>query len=235
MNEPYTVGLICARGGSKGLPGKNLKTLAGKPLIAWAIEVARSCPSIDKVFVSTENSEIASIARHFGAEVPFLRPADLATDDSPELLTWKHFIQTLTTAEGKAPEILVNVPATAPLRAVVDVQGCIAGLKESGADLCLTVRPAERNPYFTMVNLNDGWVSMLMTPAQKYFRRQDAPEVFDIVPVAYAARAEYILRTDRLLDGKVRGTIVPPERSIDIDSEMDLAFAEFLLSRQFAT
>lgn len=230
-DHPYTVGLISARGGSKGVPRKNIRPLAGKPLIGWAIEVARKCPSLDRVIVSTDDLEIADVARRFGAEVPFLRPAELAQDDSPELLTWQHCIRMLT-ADGRAPEVLVAVPATAPLRAIEDVEACVANLQGSDADLCLTVKRAESNPYFTMLTLEEGRVSMLIQPPKPIFRRQDAPEVFDIVPVAYAARAEYVLHTPRLLDGKVRATIVPAERSVDIDTEMDLAFAEFLLHRR---
>jgi CMP-N-acetylneuraminic acid synthetase len=232
LSHPYTVGLICARGGSKGLPRKNLRALAGKPLIGWAIEVAKNCPSLDRIVVSTDDVEIADVARHFGAEVPFMRPNELARDDSPELLSWQHCLRTLTTLEGKAPEALVAVPATAPLRAVEDVEACVANLFQSHADLCITVKAAERNPYFTMVTLEDGWVNMLMKPPKPIFRRQDAPEVFDIVPVAYAAWGKYLLGASRLLEGRVRATMVPVERSVDIDTEEDFAFAEFVLSRQ---
>jgi CMP-N-acetylneuraminic acid synthetase len=232
LNHPYTVGLICARGGSKGLPRKNLRALAGKPLIGWAIEVAKNCPSLDRVVISTDDSEIADVARQFGADVPFMRPDELARDDSPELLSWQHCLRTLTALEGKAPEALVAVPATAPLRAVEDVEACVANLFQSRADLCITVKTAERNPYFTMVTVEDGWVNMLMKPPKPIYRRQDAPEVFDIVPVAYAAWGKYVLEASRLLEGRVRATIVPAERSVDIDTEDDFAFAEFLLSRQ---
>ena len=96
------------------MPRKNLRLLAGKPLIGWAIEVAKSCPSLDRVVVSTEDQEIAEVARSFGAEIPFLRPAELAQDDSPEPLSWQHCLQTLTVMDGKAPEVLVAVPQ--PLR-----------------------------------------------------------------------------------------------------------------------
>jgi CMP-N-acetylneuraminic acid synthetase len=231
LGRPYTIGLVCARGGSKGVLRKNLRLLGGKPLIGWAIEVARQSGSLDRVIVSTEDSEIADTARRFGAETPFLRPNELAQDNSAELLTWQHCLRTLASLDGRMPEVLVNVPATSPLRIVEDVEACIAGLHKSGADLCITVRPAERNPYFTMVKIEDGWASMLMEPPRPIFRRQDAPEVFDIVPVAYAARAEYVLRTKRLLDGSVRAVTVPAERSVDIDTELDLAFVEFLLER----
>lgn len=230
--RPYTIGLICARGGSKGLTRKNLRPLGGKPLLGWAIETARSCPSIDRVVVSTEDSEIATVAKSFGAEVPFVRPSELARDDSAELLVWQHAIRTLGSLDNKVPELLVNIPTTSPLRAVEDVEGCIENLLENDGDLCITIREAQRNPYFNMVKLNDGWVSLVIPPSTSTFRRQDAPPVFDITTVAYAARCEYVLATRRLLDGKVRATLVPDERAVDIDTELDLAFAEFLLKRR---
>ena len=232
LNRPYTIGLICARGGSKGLSRKNLRPLGGKPLLGWAIETARSCPSIDRVVVSTEDQEIAACAKTFGAEVPFVRPNELARDDSAELLVWQHAIRTLGSLDDRVPELLVNIPTTSPLRAVDDVEGCIENLVQNDADLCITVRQAQRNPYFNMVKLNDGWASLVIAAPTSSFRRQDAPPVFDMTTVAYAARCEYLLRTSRLLDGKVRATLVPDERAVDIDTELDLAFAEFLLKRR---
>ena len=232
MTRGYTIGLICARGGSKGVPRKNLRPLAGKPLIGWAIEIARKCPSIDRVVISTEDEEIAEVARNYGAEVPFLRPNELARDDSPELHVWQHVLRTLGALDGRMPDVLVNIPAVSPLRTVEDVEACVTGLLDYNADLCLTVKPVDRNPYFTTVKIDDGWASPLITPPAPIFRRQDAPEVFDIVPVAYAARADFVLRTQHLLDGKVRAITVPPERSVDIDTELDLAFVQFLLERK---
>jgi N,N'-diacetyl-8-epilegionaminate cytidylyltransferase len=232
MTRGYTIGLICARGGSKGVPRKNLRQLAGKPLIGWAIEIARKCPSIDRVVVSTEDVEIAEVARSYGAEVPFFRPNELAQDDSPELHVWQHVLRTLSSLDGRMPDLLVNIPAVSPLRTVEDVEACVSGLLDYNADLCLTVKPADRNPYFTMVKIDDGWAKLLIPPPKPIFRRQDAPEVFDIVPVAYAARADFVLRTHHLLDGKVRAIIAAPERAIDIDTELDLAFVEFLLERK---
>jgi N,N'-diacetyl-8-epilegionaminate cytidylyltransferase len=235
MSRPYTIGMVFARGGSKGVPRKNLRLLGGKPLIGWAIEIARNCPSLDRIVVSTEDSEIAEVARTFGAEVPFFRPNELAQDDSPELLAWKHAIRTLDALDGRMPDVLVSIPATSPFRAVEDVEGCIASRLESPADLCITVRQAHRNPHFNMVTLEDGWARLALTPSSPISRRQDAPEVFEITTVAYAASASYVLRTGSVLEGKVRATIVPEERSLDIDTELDLAFAEFLFNRREKT
>jgi CMP-N-acetylneuraminic acid synthetase len=232
IKHPYTIGLICARGGSKGVHRKNLRLLAGKPLIGWAIEVARKCPSLDRVVVSTEDPEIAEVAKKFGAEVPFVRPQELAEDNSPELAVWQHALRTLATEERGLPEVMVNIPTTSPLRAVQDVEGCVTELLEHNADLCLTVREAQRNPYFNMVKMDDGWASIVITPTTPTFRRQDAPAVYDITTVAYALRSEYVLRANRLLEGRVRAVVVPEERALDIDSELDMAFGEFLKSRQ---
>src|ERR1022692_3951802 len=140
MSRLYTIGLICARGGSKGVPRKNLRLLGGKPLIGWAIEVARKCPSLNRIIVSTEDAEIADVARSFGAEVPFFRPLELAQDDSSELMAWQHCLRTLTAIDGRAPEVLVTVPSTSPLRAVEDVEACVATQHANGADLCVTVK-----------------------------------------------------------------------------------------------
>jgi N-acylneuraminate cytidylyltransferase len=232
IKHPYTIGLICARGGSKGVHRKNLRLLAGKPLIGWAIEVARKCPSLDRVVISTEDAEIAEVARKFGAEVPFVRPAEFAEDNSPELAVWQHALRTLATDERGLPEVMVNIPTTSPMRAVEDVENCIAELLKFNADLCLTVRSAQRNPYFNMIKLDDGWASLVITSPTATFRRQDAPEMYDITTVAYAARSEYVLRAQRLLEGKVRAVLVPEERALDIDSELDLAFAEFLKNKE---
>jgi len=235
MNRPYTIGLICARGGSKGVPRKNLRPLGGKPLIGWAIDVARNCPSIDRVIVSTEDPEIADVARAFGADLPFCRPAELAQDDSPEILVWKHAIRTLGEQEGRAPEVLVNIPTTAPLRAVDDVERCVRKLFDDSADLCITVRHAHHNPYFNMVRIENGRVSIAVKPPNVISRRQDAPEIFEITTVAYAASAKYVVSTDRLLSGNVSASLVPEERALDIDTELDFAFAEFLLDRKEKT
>ena len=211
---------------------KNLRLLGGKPLVAWAIDVARACPSLDRVVVSTEDPEIAAVARQFGAEVPFVRPAELAQDGSPELLVWKHALRTLAAQDDRMPDVLVNLPATSPFRAVEDVEACVGALHEHSADLCITVRNAQRSPYFNMIKITDGWAALVMRPSTPISRRQDAPEVFDITTVAYAARADYVLRTDKLLGDRVCATIVPEGRSLDIDTELDLAFAEFLLKQK---
>lgn len=234
--EPKFTGFVFARGGSKGLPGKNLRPLGGRPLIGRAVEVALACRWIQRVVVSTDDPSIAAAAKEAGAEAPFMRPAELAKDDSPELLAWQHALKTLAAMPEYGPvEYMVSIPAVAPLRQPQDVEACMQALIESGADMAFTVKEAEASPYFVMFTKDEqGFAHRLMGDEQVVFRRQDAPEVVQVVPVAYAARADYVLRTDNLFAGKLKPVPVPPERAVDIDTEMDFLWAEFLWNRQTA-
>ena len=231
--KPYVVGFIFARGGSKGVPRKNTRPLAGKPLIAYAIETALASDLIDRVIVSTDDARIAGVAQQYGAEVPFMRPAELAQDNSPEWLAWQHAIRTLEATEDVPKmDAFVCIPATSPLRAVEDVDACIRALLESDADLVITVKPAERNPYYNMVMLDEaGYARLVIPPEQTIHQRQAAPAVYDMTTVAYAARPEFVLNADSIFEGKVKVVIVPPERALDIDTELDFKFAEFLLEQ----
>jgi len=232
--KPHVVCVIFARGGSKGVPRKNIRLLAGKPLIAHAIDVARASRHIDRVVVSTDDAEIASVAREHGAEIPFMRPAELAGDNSPEWHAWQHAIRTLEAAPGaRKIDAFVTVPTTSPLRKVEDVDACIDMLLNTDADVVITVRPAERSPYFNMVSIDEnGATHLIIPPAATLHTRQSTPKSYDITTVAYAARPSYVLSAPSLLAGKVRSVIVPRERAIDIDTELDFEIAEFLMSRQ---
>jgi CMP-N-acetylneuraminic acid synthetase len=231
--KPYILGAIFARGGSKGVPRKNVRLLAGKPLITYAIEAARGSRYIDRVIVSTDDAEIAQTAQQAGAEVPFMRPAELARDDSPEWLAWRHALITLMNESPSRPiDILASVPTTSPLRTTSDIDACIEMLLNSDADVTITTRLAERNPYFNMVVLDeDHNARLVITPDGSIQRRQDAPLVYDMTTVAYAARTEFVLNKESIFAGKVKAVVVPAERSIDIDTELDFAIAELLLRR----
>lgn len=229
------VALICARGGSKGLPGKNIRPLVGRPLIAWAISQARAVRRIGRIIVSTDSEEIAAVARAAGADVPFMRPPQLARDDSPEWLAWRHALNHLREARGGYPDVLIAVPATAPLRAVTDLERCLDEYDKGSADVVITVTEAHRNPYFSMVKRDiDGRVSLVIPPNGAVFRRQDAPVVYDITPVAYVTSPEFVLTRNGLFEGRVRAVEVPPERAVDIDTLLDFTVAECLLAKSAA-
>lgn len=225
------VAFIFARGGSKGLPGKNIRPLAGKPLIAWSIEHALAINRIDRVIVSTDSVEIAAVARQHGAEVPFLRPSELAQDTSPEWLAWRHGLEYVRDTMGTYPNVMISVPTTAPLRMPIDIENCIDEYEKGDADIVITVTDAHRSPYFNMVKINeDRGVELVCQPQSKINRRQDAPPVYDITTVCYAIRPEFVMSRNSIFDGRVKAVYVPAERSIDIDTLLDFTIAESLLN-----
>lgn len=225
-----TVAFIFARGGSKGLPGKNIRLLAGKPLIAWSIEQAYAVKNIKRVIVSTDSKEIADIAREYGAEVPFIRPDELAHDASPEWLSWQHALNFLLEKEGAIPRVMVSVPVTAPLRLSLDIENCLGIYEKGGVDIVITVSEARRNPFFNIVKKNiDGTVELAMMPQPKVTRRQDAPPLYDIATVAYVADPKFVMSHSSIFEGQVRALEVPPERAVDIDTLLDFKFAESLI------
>ena len=209
------VAFIFARGGSKGLPGKNIKMFAGKPLIAWAIEHAHQAKGIRRVIVSTDSEEIAAVAAQHGAEVPFMRPLHLARDDSPEWLSWRHALEFIRNDEGAFPDTMVSIPVTAPLRQPADIERCLEGFSEGSADVVITVTEAHRNPYFNMVMMqSNGSMGLVIPSASGVGRRQDAPKVFDMTTVAYVANPEFVMTHESIFDGRVKAVHVPLLRGI---------------------
>ncbi|CAN5916964.1 acylneuraminate cytidylyltransferase family protein [soil metagenome] len=225
-----TVALVCARGGSKGIPGKNLRALGGRPLISWAIGQALAVPRIDRVIVSTDSEEIAAAARAAGAEVPFMRPAELAGDRSSEWLVWRHAIAYLRATDGRDPDALIVVPATAPLRDPSDLERCLDTYASGDTDIVITVTDAHRSPYFNMVrNGDDGYASLVIPPSETVTRRQDVPAVFDMTTVGYVARPEFVMTREGIFHGRVKTVHVPPARALDIDTLLDFRIAERLV------
>ncbi len=221
------VACICARGGSKGVPGKNIRLLAGRPLIGWAIDTALETPSIDRVIVSTDSEEIAAVARDCGAEVPFIRPVELADDRAPHWAVWQHALEGIAQPDL---EIFVDLHTTCPFRSVEDVEGTITLLRKTPeADAAITVCESERNPYFNMVQCDDKRRARLVCePETGLAHRQAAPKVYSINTAAYALRPAFIQSRERLFDGHVVAYEMPPERSLDIDTELDFEIAGFL-------
>ncbi|SMP47700.1 N-acylneuraminate cytidylyltransferase [Neorhodopirellula lusitana] len=225
FSSPKCFGYIFARGGSKGLPGKNLKKLGGVSLIGRAIQTALASHQIDEVFVSTDCPTIAAEAVRFGASVPCLRPAELASDTASEWLAWRHAIESLSPC---CPDVFVSIPPTAPLRTTNDVDACINRLRASGAEIVLTVASPYRNPYFNQVQVDQRERVDLVMRNSQITRRQDAPDVYDITTVAYAAKPSAVLTRKGIFDCEVAHVEVPVERSIDIDTPLDFAIASFL-------
>ncbi len=226
------VALICARGGSKGLPGKNTLSLGDKPLIGWSIHMAKKVERISRIIVSTDSKDIANTAKEQGAEVPFIRPDALAQDDSPEWLVWRHALDYLLENHSARIDGLVVIPPTAPLRSVHDVDACLDEFEKGDVDTVITVSEAHRSPYFNMVvNDEQGYSSLVIMPVNEITRRQNAPLVFDMTTVAYVVRPQFVYDSDGIFSGRVRSVCIPQERALDIDTMLDFKIAECLIKK----
>ncbi len=221
MNKVFA--FVFARGGSKGLPRKNVLPLGGIPLVAHSILTAKKLETIDRVFVSTDDDEIKSVAHEYGAEV-IDRPQQLAGDTASEIDAWRHAIKYLQ-ERGEEFDVFLSLPATSPLRNCSDINACLNSL-DNNTDVVITVTPASRSPYFNMVSRGSEGFSRILNASDGYTRRQDAPEVFDITTVAYVLRPEFILNNRKIFDGKVKSIIIPKERAVDIDDYWDYKYAE---------
>lgn len=219
---------IFARGGSKGLPGKNIKPLGGMPLIGHSIRLAKSLDAIEKVYVSTDCDDIAAVAKSFSAEV-IKRPLELASDTASEWLAWQHAIRYLQD-RGESFDVFLSLPATSPLRGREDVENCLAAL-DGSTDMVVTVAPASRSPYFNMLTRDKSGLSQLVIRNDSIHRRQDAPAVYDMTTVAYVSRPDFILSSPGVLAGRTKSVVVPKERAVDIDDSFDFMIAEALYGK----
>lgn len=224
--------IIPARGGSKGVPRKNIRQLVGKPLIAWTIEAALVAPGLDRVVVSTEDEEIAAISREYGAEVPFMRPPDLAEDDTTTLAVLQDVIARMDAEEGYCPDAVMTLQTTSPLRTARHIDDAISLFEaDPQADSlvsCVEV-PHIFHPRSVMKRDQSGYLRPYLEDPQPT-RRQDKEVVF-----ARNGAAVYITRTDRLdhfvFGGKLLAYPMPQELSLDIDSEEDFVLALQKLTR----
>ncbi len=222
--------LIPARGGSKGLPRKNIIPLAGRPLICHTIEVALNAAVFDRIIVTTDDDEIAGLASASGAEVPFLRPAELAGDETKDLPVFAHALRWLNDRQDYFPEIVVALRPTCPLRTVEDIRRTLEKIQSCACDSVRTACPAEYHPY-RMVRLEQDLAQPLM-PAEASiipYRRQELPPVYRWNGLAEAIWSRTILERNTMFGNAVGVVITPRERSIDIDDEFDLYLAECVL------
>jgi N-acylneuraminate cytidylyltransferase len=192
--------------------------------------------NIEEVFVSTDSVEIADVARRYGASVPFIRPGELAKDNSPEWMAWRHMLNFLRERDGKLPDAMLSVPTTAPLRSVGDIQRCIDTFELGITDAVVTVTDSHRSPYFNMVKLDArGFADIVIKDSSVINRRQDSPSVFDMTTAAYIVDAEFIMEHNGIFEGRVKAVHLPLERAIDIDTLLDFEIAEFLYLRRNGT
>ena len=231
MESKQHIAFIFARGGSKGVHDKNIRTVAGKPLIAHSIESALASNNVGRVIVSTDSAKISAVASEFGADV-LERPAELAGDKTPELLAWKHAIQAFRDSIDHTATF-ISLPATSPLRIPRDIDAAIDEYQRGRCDILFGICESHRNPFLNMVTINDAGLLEVVNAGSDAVRRQDVPRVFDVTTCVYVGNPEYILSCDKLMQGRVGYIEIPIERALDIDSEYDLHLADLLLAHPF--
>jgi CMP-N,N'-diacetyllegionaminic acid synthase len=227
LNGKTVVAVIPARGGSKSVPGKNIRSLGGKPLLAWSIEVAQQVSEIDRIIVSTDDIQIASVGRTYGAEV-YARPHHLATDEALVIDALKDLLHTLE-AEDQMPEWVTLLEPTCPLRTADDVRECLRIIAQNGYDSVATFKDAELNPHRAW-RLIDGVPEVFIAGAIPWLPRQRLPKAYQLNGAVYVFRANLLAQEAKsLLLGKLGAVLMPRNRSQDIDDNVDFTIAEALL------
>lgn len=231
-NAFETLGLIVARGGSKGIPGKNIRELDGRPLIAHAAEAAREAARLSRIVLSTDSPEIADIAEDLGIEVPFLRPAELARDATPTLPVVQHALQALLQAGARYDAVCLLQP-THPLRTAALIDRCVEKLRTSGADSVFTVTPVPHSFHPNWVYLSDeeGRLEIATGGREPVPRRQELPPAFAREGSVYVTRAE-VIRRGSLYGESSQGVVVSPGDSVNLDTEADWEEAERRLAER---
>jgi CMP-N,N'-diacetyllegionaminic acid synthase len=229
---PKALGVIPARGGSKAVPRKNLRLLGGKPLVAWSIQAAKAATELDRFVVSTDDEEIAAVAREWGAEVPFLRPAEIARDDTPDQPVLAHALEWLAQHQGYHPAIVVHLRPTLPFREPRQIDEVVRAMRETGADCVKSVYPEKHHPQ-KMWRLEGGQLGAYEdTPAFRRFGSDLARQT--LPPVYWPAGLVDAIRSEVVAAGSTVGKLVVPyfvdaDRCVDLDTEHDFAVAEAVL------
>lgn len=229
-----TVGIIPARGGSKGIPGKNLAPLAGKPMIAWTIQTVKQSLHTNRVIVSTDSEEIAQIAKQYEAEVPFLRPPELAQDDTPGIAPILHAIKWLEDNEGYVPDLVMCLQPTSPLRSSKDIDAAIELLVQQKAEAVISVTPVDQHPYWMQSVDPAGWMKDFVACDSPVTRRQDLPPVYAPNGAIYLAYRAVLLERETWHTERTYAYVMPPERSLDVDTNWHLHLAELILKHNMS-
>jgi len=218
------LGIIPARGGSKTIPRKNLRLLAGKPLIAWTIEEAQKSQYIDRLILSSEDAETIRVAKEWGCEVPFVRPAHLAEDETPGIEPVIHAIKNI----GEMYDYIVLLQPTSPLRSVNDIDGCISCCLEEAVPVCVSVSVVDKSPYWMYILNDHQRLFPLMQSNHSIERRQELPPVYTLNGAVFVAQTDFLLKEKSFITEETLAYIMPAERSWDIDDEMDFICCEMI-------
>jgi CMP-N,N'-diacetyllegionaminic acid synthase len=227
MSEVLAV--MPARGGSKAIPRKNLAALAGKPLIVWTIEAARASQCLSRLVVSTDDSEIADVAAASGAGVPFIRPAELAQDETPAIEPILHAVDWLNKHEGYRPDFVMILQPTSPLRQAEDIDAAVKIAHEQKADAVVSVSPAHKHPFWMKRVTKDGRLEDFFEQRKQYVRRQDLPPAFELNGAIYLVKREVLIESKTFYTDRTFAYVMPHERAVDVDDSWDLYLADLIL------
>jgi CMP-N-acetylneuraminic acid synthetase len=230
--------IIAARGGSKGVPGKNIRELAGKPLIAYSILQAKRWGQASHIICSTDSDKIAKVALQYGAEVPFMRPAELANDKTGKLEVIRHALRTMEEKTGEKYPIVIDLDATSPVRKIADIEGALKLFSEQRPKTVFSVVPARKNPYFNMVETNaQGYVELVKQSGKSVLRRQDAAKVYDMNASIYVYDRDYLIDENNksAISDRSLAWVMADDASLDIDSEQDFQFIDYLAKEGLIT
>ncbi|PJZ53384.1 cytidylyltransferase domain-containing protein [Leptospira adleri] len=222
INGQKVLAIITARGGSKGVPKKNIRHLGGKPLIAWTIEVAQKSKYIDRLILSSDDQEIIQVAQRYGCEVPFVREAGLATDTATS-------IDVVIDALERCPgfDWVILLQPTSPLRTTEDIDAAMETCLSFGADSCVSVTEVEESPFW-MYRIENSRLTPILEPSSAS-RRQDLPEIYSLNGAVYISQVKSLLERKSFLRSDSVSYIMPKNRSVDIDNEIDFDFLEYLI------
>jgi CMP-N,N'-diacetyllegionaminic acid synthase len=218
--------IIPARGGSKGVARKNIRTVAGKPLIAWTIAVAQKSKYIDRLILSSEDAEIIQVAKDLGCEAPFVRPAALAQDETPGIDPVLHALEQLP-----GFDLVVLLQATSPLRNTQDIDACLEHCLKNKANVCVTLTQAEPSPYLMYTVTAEHRLQPVLPSAGSFARRQDLPPVSVLNGAIYVADCSWLKVNKKFITPETLGYLMPRQRSLDIDTETDLLLAGLILEQ----
>ncbi len=219
--------VIPARGGSKGVPGKNIRALAGRPLIAWTIAAAKHAPELDRVIISSDDADIIETAKAWGGKAPFTRPAELARDDTPGIAPVLHALDALP----ETYDYVVLLQPTSPLRTGADISAALKICIDEHAPACVSVSAPHHAPWW-MFSLSDSRRLLPLFPKDALpTRRQDMPEVYALNGAVYVAEVEWLRESKSFLTPETAAYVMPPERSLDIDTELDFRIAEAVVTQ----
>lgn len=219
--------VITARGGSKGIPRKNIQIVGGQPLIAWTITAAKRSRHLDRTILSSDDAEIISVARQSGCDVPFTRPAELARDETPGVDPVLHALSAI----AESYDYVVLLQPTSPLRTAQDIDECIVRCLALKAPSCVSVSEPDKSPYWMYTLDADGRMRPLIT-ANAASRRQDLPMVYAVNGAVYVADCKWLEHMRTFVTNETVAYLMPRERSLDIDTDLDLRYCELLLRDQ---